>query len=77
MNPLDRVAGWAEDDAPPSEPDFGPTAAHVTSRDFDVEAFIQRHGLKVRRRGEWRGGEKWELESLSLLILSILAGARS
>ena len=62
MNPLDRVAGWAEDDAPPSEPDFGPTAAHATSRDFDVDAFIQRHGLKVRRRGEWRGGEKWELE---------------
>jgi hypothetical protein len=27
-----------------------------------VEAFIERHGLKVRRRGEWKNGEKWELE---------------
>jgi hypothetical protein len=58
VNPLDRVADWA--DAPRSS-DL-PTAALPSSRDFDVEAFIPHHGLKVRRRGEWRGGEKWELE---------------
>jgi uncharacterized protein DUF3987 len=59
VNPLDRVAGWA--DVPePCEPVRG---AQGAVRNFEVEAFIQRHGLQVRRRGEWRGGEKWELES--------------
>jgi hypothetical protein len=30
---------------------------------FDVEVFIERHGLKVRREGAWNGaGQKWELE---------------
>ena len=61
MNPIERVADWM-DDPPLSEPAFGPAAPHAPSGDFDVDAFIQRHGLKVRRRGEWRGGEKWELE---------------
>ena len=57
MNPLDRVASWVEEPVSPE-----PAAAHAPSREFDIEAFIQRHGLKVRRRSEWRGGEKWELE---------------
>jgi Protein of unknown function (DUF3987) len=61
MNPLDRVAGWA-DDPLPAEPAFGPAVMHAVSGDFDVEAFIERHGLKVRRRGKWKDGEKWELE---------------
>jgi hypothetical protein len=61
VNPLDRVAGWV-DDPRESEPASGPAAAHTPSGDFDVEAFIRRQRLKVRRRGEWRGGEKWELE---------------
>jgi hypothetical protein len=61
VNPLDRVAGWA--DVPePSEPVFGSARAQGAVRNFEVEAFIQRHGLQVRRRGEWRGGEKWELQ---------------
>src|SRR5689334_14372895 len=61
MNPLDCVAGWAEP-SPRLELDSGPAAAQAPSLNFDLQAFIQRHGLKVRRRGEWRGGEKWELE---------------
>lgn len=60
MNPLDRVADWADD--PPPEPNRGSASAQVRSGDFEVEAFIERHGLKVRRRGKWSGGEKWELE---------------
>ena len=61
MNPLDRVAGWA-DLSEPSESVCGPARAQGDVRNFEVEAFIQRHGLQVRRRGEWRGGEKWELQ---------------
>jgi Protein of unknown function (DUF3987) len=61
VNPLDRVAGWA-DLSEPSEPVCGPARAQGAVRNFEVEAFIQRHGLQVRRRGEWRGGEKWELQ---------------
>jgi hypothetical protein len=62
VNPLDRVADWA--DAPePSEPLLGAAREQGPVWNFGVEAFIQRHGLKVRRRGEWNGGEKWELES--------------
>ena len=61
MNPLDQVASWV--DVPePSEPILAPARSQGAFRHFEVEAFIQRHGLKVRRHGEWRGGEKWELE---------------
>jgi hypothetical protein len=60
MNPLNRVAGWAHD--PPPETSVGSAAAPRPYGEFDVQAFIKRHGLKVRRQGEWRGGEKWELE---------------
>ena len=61
MNPLERVAGWVEDPVPP---DPGAAAATANARvwEFDVEAFIHRHNLKIRRRGEWKGGLKWELE---------------
>ena len=60
VNPLDRVASWADDQ--PAAPIVEPSAAPPISQDFSVQAFIERHGLKVRRRGEWKGGEKWELE---------------
>jgi hypothetical protein len=62
MNPLHRVADWAAD-ATRFESALGSAATTQLSSHFDVEAFIQRHGLKVRRRGEWKGGEKWELEA--------------
>ena len=58
---LDRVAAWSNGPSP-SEPTFGTAPANATSGEFDVEAFIQGHGLRVRRRGEWKGGKKWELE---------------
>src|ERR1700733_15118549 len=64
MNPLERVAGWAE--PAPSGPDSGSVAAQSHLGNFDLVAFIHRHGLKVRRRGEWAGGEKWELECCPL-----------
>ena len=74
MNPIERVADWM-DDPPLSEPAFGPAAPHAPSGDFDVDAFIQRHGLKVRRRGEWRGGRNGNWNSAQL-IPSTRAGAR-
>jgi hypothetical protein len=61
MNPLHRVADWANDSAPPGT-DANRSGPRVTVADFDVESFIEGHHLKVRRRGEWRGGQKWELE---------------
>jgi hypothetical protein len=59
MNPLESVASWADD-----EPSLcpGPKLVPLCAT-FDVESFIERHGLKVRRRGGWAGGEKWELET--------------
>ena len=60
MNPLERVASWVSDN-PQSL--AMPSPQPLPSAQFDLEAFIQRHGLKTRRHGPWNGGEKWELES--------------
>ncbi len=60
MNPLDQVADWAPD--PTSEAAGEYSGAPRGSGEFDLEAFIERHELKVRRKGQWNGGEKWELE---------------
>jgi energy-coupling factor transporter ATP-binding protein EcfA2 len=57
-NPLEFVASWADDEPKSST---GPRTAPRST--FDVEAFIEKHGLKVRLRSEWRGGDKWVLET--------------
>jgi archaellum biogenesis ATPase FlaH len=58
-NPLEEVASWATEARPKlSLPQHGTQASA-----FDVDAFIVRHGLRVRREGNWNGaGRKWELE---------------
>ena len=57
MNPLEQVASWA-----PEPEAQSPQTPHAGA--FDVEAFIGRHGLKVRRAGAWNGaGQRWELEA--------------
>jgi hypothetical protein len=60
MNPLDQVADWVPDQPP--ETAGGLSTVPRASGAFDVDAFINRHQLKVRRHGGWKGGEKWELE---------------
>jgi len=56
-NGLAEVASWAE--AEPAPPPHAPRASR-----FDIESFIVKHGLKVRREGQWNGtGRKWELEA--------------
>ena len=61
MNPLDRVAGWAAD-TPQSDTTIRSAVGQTRSGDFDVESFIEGHGLKLRHHDRWKGGEKWELK---------------
>jgi hypothetical protein len=63
MTPLERVADWADDEAL-NQPEPEPTVSKNGA--FSLEGFLSRHGLKVRRRGVWKGEEKLELESCPL-----------
>jgi DNA-binding transcriptional ArsR family regulator len=56
------VEGQDDRQKPEDSRSPGPTSRAT----FDVPAFLQRHGIGVRKQDPWRGGSRWVLEASPL-----------